>query len=247
MADVLAPSAPAASTRLLRTRLTIPTAGRPIVCRGRPVVMGIVNVTPDSFSDGGLFFDAGRAAAHAQRLVAEGAEVLDVGGASTRPGAAAVPLTEELRRVVPVIRTLAKRVRVPISVDTSKAEVAMRALDAGAAIINDVTALRGDTGMAAVAARSRAAVILMHMRGSPRTMQRRPRYHDVVADVAAAELVCNQRESAELSPAALGEAQALGHGELVAVQRPGQDGAEFPGDPVQSVYQVRHSSSSCLT
>jgi len=151
----------------------------------RPLAMGILNVTPDSFSDGGLYLDVGAAVARAEQMVSEGADLIDIGGESTRPGAAAVPLAEELRRTIPVIRRLAKVVRVPLSIDTSKADVAQRALDAGASIVNDVTALRGDPRMALVVARHRAAVILMHMAGSPRTMQRRPRYHDVVRDVAA--------------------------------------------------------------
>jgi len=151
----------------------------------RPLVMGILNVTPDSFSDGGLYLDAGVAVARAEQMVSEGAGLIDIGGESTRPGSAGVPLAEELRRTIPVIRRLAKKVRVPLSIDTSKAGVAERALDAGASFINDVTALRGDARMAAVAARGRASVILMHMAGSPRTMQQRPRYHDVIRDVAA--------------------------------------------------------------
>ena len=146
--------------------------------------MGIVNVTPDSFSDGGMFPDADAAAEHGRRLAEQGANLLDVGGESTRPGPAPIPAAEELRRVVPVIRRLAGSVRVPISIDTSKSEVARAALEAGASIINDVTALGGDPDMAGLAARSRAMVVLMHMRGEPRTMQHRPRYNDVVADVA---------------------------------------------------------------
>ena len=149
------------------------------------LVMGIVNVTPDSFSDGGAYLDPGAAVAHGQRLADEGADLLDVGGESTRPGASPVPAAEELRRVLPVIERLARAVRVPISIDTSKAAVAEAALAAGARIVNDVTALRGDRRMAAVAARGGATVILMHMRGRPRTMQQRPRYHDVVAEVGA--------------------------------------------------------------
>ena len=151
----------------------------------RPSVTGILNVTPDSFSDGGLYLDAGAAAARAEQMVSEGADLIDIGGESTRPGSRGVPLEEELRRTIPVIRRLAKVVRVPLSIDTSKAHVAERALDAGASLVNDVTALRGDPRMAAVVAQHRAAVILMHMAGSPRTMQRRPRYHEVVTDVAA--------------------------------------------------------------
>jgi dihydropteroate synthase len=118
-------------------------------------------------------------------MAQEGAEVIDVGGESTRPGAPDVPLEEELRRVLPVIRRLRDAVRVPLSIDTSKAEVAHQAIEAGACLVNDVTALRGDAQMAAVVARSRAAVILMHMRGTPCTMQQRPRYHDVAREVEA--------------------------------------------------------------
>ena len=149
----------------------------------RPLVMGVLNVTPDSFSDGGAFAGTEAAVARGLRLEQEGADLIDLGGESTRPGARAVPVEEELRRVLPVIERLARRVRVPLSIDTSKAEVAEQALAAGASIINDVTALRGDARMAMVAARGKAAVILMHMRGTPRTMQRRPRYRNVVEDV----------------------------------------------------------------
>ena len=148
-------------------------------------VMGILNVTPDSFSDGGRFLKPERAVRRGLEMVEEGADVIDVGGESTRPGAARVSAEEELRRVLPVIERLAAAVRIPISIDTSKAAVAARALEAGASIINDVTALRGDPKMSSVAARAGAAVILMHMAGTPQTMQRRPRYRDVVAEIAA--------------------------------------------------------------
>jgi dihydropteroate synthase len=146
--------------------------------------MGVVNVTPDSFSDGGLYFDAGAAIAHGEELARAGAAILDVGGESTRPGAEEVAVEEELRRVVPVIEGLAGR-EAEISVDTSKAAVAAAALDAGATIVNDVTALRGDPEMAALCAERGATVVLMHMLGTPRTMQREPAYDDVVADVRA--------------------------------------------------------------
>ncbi|MDQ2631938.1 MAG: dihydropteroate synthase [Actinomycetota bacterium] len=146
--------------------------------------MGVVNVTPDSFSDGGLYLDPGAAIAHGRELAAAGAEILDVGGESTRPGAEVVPEDEELRRVVPVIRGLAD-LECQISVDTSKARVAEAALDAGAEIVNDVTALRGDPEMAALCAERGATVVLMHMLGDPRTMQDDPRYDDVVAEVKA--------------------------------------------------------------
>jgi dihydropteroate synthase len=143
--------------------------------------MGILNVTPDSFSDGGRFDDPGRAAAHGLRMVRDGADLVDVGGESTRPGARAVPAAEERRRVLPVIERLA-RAGVLVSVDTSKTAVAEAAFGAGAKILNDVTALRSP-GMARAAARAGVAVVLMHMKGTPRTMQRNPRYRDVVAEI----------------------------------------------------------------
>ncbi|HZO07142.1 MAG TPA: dihydropteroate synthase [Solirubrobacterales bacterium] len=143
-------------------------------------LMGVVNVTPDSFSDGGLYLDPEAAIAHGEELLEAGAEILDVGGESTRPGADPVAEDEERRRVLPVIEGLAGAT---ISVDTSKAAVAAAALDAGAAIVNDVTALRGDPGMVALCAEHEATVILMHMLGEPRTMQDEPTYGDVVAEV----------------------------------------------------------------
>ena len=149
----------------------------------RPLVMGILNVTPDSFSDGGLCLDPAAAVEQGRQMAAAGADCLDVGGESTRPGASPVSVEEELQRVLPVIRGLAAAVRVPISIDTSKAAVAAEALAAGATIVNDVTALR-DPAMAAVIARARASVILMHMRGSPGTMQHAPRYHHLIGEVS---------------------------------------------------------------
>lgn len=149
----------------------------------RPLVMGIVNVTPDSFSDGGQFASTDAAVAHGLALVREGADLLDIGGESTRPGAQPVSLDEELRRVVPVVAALAAQVVLPISVDTSKAEVARQSIAAGAQIVNDVTALRGDPGMGEVVRSSNAGVILMHMQGTPQTMQDAPHYDDVVADI----------------------------------------------------------------
>jgi dihydropteroate synthase len=147
-------------------------------------MMGVVNVTPDSFSDGGLYLDPEAAISHGVDLVRAGAAILDVGGESTRPGAEEVPAEEELRRVVPVVQGLAD-VDAVISVDTSKATVAEAALDSGAGIVNDVTALRGDPEMAALCADREATVVLMHMVGSPRTMQADPSYEDVVAEVKA--------------------------------------------------------------
>src|SRR5688572_15714319 len=147
--------------------------------------MGVVNVTPDSFSDGGEFLAAEAAVGHCRELLDEGADILDVGGESTRPGAEPVPADEELRRVMPVIEQLGQLGSVPLSIDTSKAVVARAATGAGAVLVNDVTALRGDAGMAAAVAESGAEVCLMHMLGEPRTMQDDPRYEDVVSEVKA--------------------------------------------------------------
>jgi dihydropteroate synthase len=145
--------------------------------------MGIVNVTPDSFSDGGVNFRAEDAIGAARRMVAEGAAIVDVGGESTRPGSDAVPPAEELRRVVPVLEAIAGEL--PVSIDTAKAEVARRAISLGAELVNDVTALRGDPALAEVVAESDVYLCLMHMLGEPRTMQRDPRYDDVVSEVKA--------------------------------------------------------------
>jgi dihydropteroate synthase len=145
--------------------------------------MGIVNVTPDSFSDGGAYLDPDRAVDHALDLACKGADILDVGGESTRPGSLPVTEGEELGRVIPVIRGLRKKTGVLISVDTAKSAVARAALDAGADIINDTSALRSDPDMAGLVARSGAAVILMHMKGTPRTMQKSPRYDDLLGEV----------------------------------------------------------------
>jgi dihydropteroate synthase len=157
--------------------------GRELDLTRRAVVMGILNVTPDSFSDGGAFLDPEAACAHGLALVDEGAEILDVGGESTRPGSEGVSPGEETRRVLPVIQALRRVTNVPISIDTSKASVARAALEAGADIINDVTGLRGDPQMISLAAETRAGVVVMHMQGTPRTMQDSPRYADVVAEV----------------------------------------------------------------
>jgi dihydropteroate synthase len=157
--------------------------GRAIVADGVPRVMGIINVTPDSFSDGGLAGTVGGAVAYALHLVAEGADLLDLGGESSRPGAEPVALDEELRRVIPVVEALAPRVAVPISVDTTKAEVARQALRAGASIINDIRGLDGDPDLSHLVAEAGAGVVLMHMAGTPQTMQVDPRYDDVVREV----------------------------------------------------------------
>jgi dihydropteroate synthase len=163
--------------------LAMPNARPPVEERfARPSVMGVINVTPDSFSDGGVHFQPPAAATAGWRMVDEGAAIIDVGGESTRPGSEGVPLDEELRRVIPVLESLHGA---PISIDTAKAEVARRALELGAELVNDVTAFRADPELAGVVADSGAYVCLMHMQGEPRSMQRNPSYVDVAAEVAA--------------------------------------------------------------
>lgn len=145
--------------------------------------MGVLNVTPDSFSDGGSFLNKDRAVKHALAMARDGADIIDVGGESTRPGASQVSIKEELRRVIPVIRAIAKKTKVPISIDTRKSEVAEEAIRAGASIVNDVSGLKHDPKMAAVVARYGVTLIVMHMKGTPENMQRSPRYKDVVKDI----------------------------------------------------------------
>ncbi len=157
---------------------------RTIRCDERPLIMGIVNATPDSFYEGSRCLDPAVAAERCRRMVEEGADLLDIGAESTRPGAQPIDEVEELRRVVPVVRAVAKAVSVPISVDTMKAAVARAALDAGASIVNDVSALRHDPTMAQLVADSRCGLVVMHMQGLPQTMQDDPRYVDVVGEVA---------------------------------------------------------------
>jgi len=158
---------------------------RALVLGERTLVMGVLNVTPDSFSDGGLFLDTEAAVARAVAIERAGADIIDVGGESTRPGSLGVSAETELGRVLPVIEKLRGRIRIPISVDTSKSEVAEAAAAAGAEIVNDVTALRNDPRIAEVARRRKLALVLMHMRGEPRTMQKTPFARDVLRDVAA--------------------------------------------------------------
>lgn len=158
-------------------------AGRSLLIGERTLVMGVLNVTPDSFSDGSQFLTPEMALEHAERMIAEGADVIDVGGESTRPGAVLVSLEEELKRVAPVVNELAKRTNVPISIDTTKAAVARAALDAGAAIVNDVSALRFDFHVADEAAKSGAGLVLMHSRGTPATMQRLPPVADIMEEI----------------------------------------------------------------
>jgi len=165
--------------------VAVTRAERRLLPEGRTAVMGIVNVTPDSFSDGGLYASPEAALAHARQLVAEGADVIDVGGESTRPGALPVDAATERARVVPVIEALRAETDLPISVDTTKAEVAAAALAVGADMVNDVSAGRFDDAMLPLVAERDAAIVLMHMRGVPATMQDAPIYGDVVAEVAA--------------------------------------------------------------
>jgi len=160
-------------------------AGELRLGQGPPAIMGILNVTPDSFSDGGSFLQPAAAVDHARRMADEGAGVIDVGGESTRPGSPPVDADEELRRIMPVITAIVREVRCPISVDTSKAAVARQALGAGAAIVNDVTALSGDPDMAGVVAESGCPVVLMHMKGTPLTMQKSPFYADLMGEITA--------------------------------------------------------------
>lgn len=151
----------------------------------RTLIMGILNVTPDSFCDGGRFFKLTDAVTCAKQMAADGADIVDIGGESTRPGSEPVPLDEELRRVIPVIKAVRKELDITISIDTYKAEVAKRALEAGANLINDVSALRFDERMKEVVAKHKVPVVLMHMRGTPKTMQQDPTYEDVVKEIIA--------------------------------------------------------------
>ncbi len=149
----------------------------------RTYVMGILNVTPDSFSDGGKYFTLDSAIEHALKMIEEGADIIDVGGESTRPGSEPVPIEEELRRVIPVIKELVKRTDVPISIDTYKSEVARQALEEGAVIVNDISGLKFDKRMAEVVANYKASVVVMHIKGTPKTMQQNPYYDDVISEI----------------------------------------------------------------
>jgi dihydropteroate synthase len=166
--------------------LIFKTARRKIKISGRTLIMGILNVTPDSFSDGGLFFAREKAVERGLELAAQGADIIDIGGESTRPGSKAVPVNVELKRVIPVIESLAKKSKIPISVDTKKAVVAARAVEAGAEIVNDISALTADKKMGKTVARAEAGLILMHMRGTPQTMQKGDlSYHDIMGEITA--------------------------------------------------------------
>ncbi|MGA2401382.1 MAG: dihydropteroate synthase [Syntrophobacteraceae bacterium] len=168
-----------------RKLYTMKLRGKAFELGRRTLIMGILNITPDSFSDGGRFADYERALAQAFELISAGADILDVGGESTRPGSDPVPITVEIERVVPIIRAVRERSDIPISIDTTKSEVALQALSAGADIINDVSSLRFDPGMARAAAESGTPLILMHMLGVPRTMQVNPVYESVISEIIA--------------------------------------------------------------
>jgi dihydropteroate synthase len=152
-------------------------------CSARTLVMGVLNVTPDSFSDGGRFYDHVKAIQHGLKLARDGADIIDVGGESTRPGSEGIPAGEEMRRVIPVIEALAHELKVPISVDTCKAQVAARALEVGAAMVNDISAMRFDPEMVDVVVEHRVPVVLMHMLGTPKNMQVDPRYQDLLEEI----------------------------------------------------------------
>ena len=154
-------------------------------CGEETGIMGIINVTPDSFSDGGKYANVEAAVMRAKQMVADGADIIDIGGESSRPGAEPITANEECRRVIPVVQALAEQFQIPISVDTYKAKVAREALSAGACVINDITALHGDPNMCQIVADAQAGVILMHMQGVPATMQKTPTYQNVVAEVHA--------------------------------------------------------------
>ena len=179
----------------------------------RTLIMGILNVTPDSFSDGGQFLSVDDALAQAERMIAEGADIIDVGGESTRPGGEPVSLEEEIERVVPVIEALASRVSTPISVDTTKSEVARAALEAGAAIVNDISALRFDFYIADAVARAGAGLVLMHSRGTPATMHRLPPVADVMEEVVSSlRASINMAERRGVQPESIAIDPGIGFG-----------------------------------
>ena len=167
----------------MRKEYILQVDGKSFVLGRRTWIMGILNITPDSFSDGGLYFEKDKAIKHGLRMISDGADIIDIGGESTRPGSDPVPAEEEIRRIIPVIKGLRKRTKSLISVDTSKSEVALAAIAEGADIINDISALRNDPKMISVVAQSGVPVILMHMKGTPKTMQNDPRYENVLLEI----------------------------------------------------------------
>jgi len=177
------------SPTTMRTSDTVPhraalkARGHLIPLDAAPLIMGVLNVTPDSFSDGGRYLDPGAAVAHAVEMQAQGADLIDIGAESTRPGAEPVDQEEERRRLIPVVKAVCRTVSVPVSVDTTKAAVARQALDVGAVLVNDISALRFDAGMKTLIAETGAGLVLMHMQGTPKTMQQAPSYRDVIGEV----------------------------------------------------------------
>ncbi|MFZ5564016.1 MAG: dihydropteroate synthase [Thermodesulfobacteriota bacterium] len=198
-------------------RFTLAWGGRRLELGPRTLVMGILNVTPDSFSDGGRFDTFDRAVAHARQMAAQGADILDIGGESTRPFSDPVPEALEMERTIPVIRRLAGEVSIPISIDTAKASVAKAALDAGASIINDISALGADPKMGALAAEAGVPVVLMHMQGNPKTMQQAPSYRDVTREVIGflADAAARAR-AAGVDPSRIIVDPGIGFGKTVA-------------------------------
>jgi len=199
-----------------RREFVLDCRGRKLELGRRTAVMGVLNVTPDSFSDGGVFFDPSRAVERAVEMVEEGADIIDVGGESTRPGADPVPLEEELRRVLPVIEALVDKIEVPISVDTYKSQVAKRALEAGASIVNDISGLHYDPELAEVAAEYGAAVVLMHIKGTSKTMQQNPQYQDLMGEITAyLDEGIRRAESAGVPPERIVVDPGIGFGKLL--------------------------------
>jgi len=199
-----------------KTHYSIRCRKRTLILGKRTLLMGVLNVTPDSFSDDGFFFDKKKAIAHGLRMVEEGADIIDIGGESTRPGSKPLELEEELRRVIPVIESLAKEVDVPISIDTYKSTVAQRAIEAGAEIINDISGLHFDPGLAQVAAKEDAPLVLMHIRGTPETMQKDVHYDSLFSEILQYLKDSIQRaESAGLDPRQIIIDPGIGFGKTV--------------------------------
>jgi dihydropteroate synthase len=199
-----------------KTQYSIHCRKRTLTLGKRTLLMGVLNVTPDSFSDGGLFFDKDKAISHGLRIVEEGADIIDIGGESTRPGSKPIELEEELRRVMPVIESIAKEVDVPISIDTYKSTVAQRATEAGAEIVNDISGLHFDSDLAKVAAKGNIPLILMHIRGTPETMQKNVHYDSIFSEILQYLKDSIQRaESAGLDPRQIIIDPGIGFGKTV--------------------------------
>jgi len=199
-----------------KIQYTLRCRKRTLTLGKRTLLMGVLNVTPDSFSDGGLFFDKEKAIAHGIRMVEEGADIIDIGGESTRPGSKPLELDEELRRVIPVIESLSKKVGVPISIDTYKSAVAQRAIEAGAEIINDISALNFDQSLAQVAAKENTPLVLMHIRGTPETMQKNVYYESLLSEILhSLKDSIRMAESAGVDPRQIVVDPGIGFGKTV--------------------------------